>query len=100
MLKFMSSIREIDIPGRLGGEEFGVILPGTTMEAATPVVRRILKNTRRKIFETEVGDIHLTTSIGYTCFHAKVTQADELLASADQALYRAKKNGRDRAEEG
>ena len=95
-----SSIREIDIPGRLGGEEFGVILPETTMEAATPVIRRILKNTRRKIFETEAGDIHLTTSIGYTCFNVDVTKADELLARADQALYRGKKKGRDRAEAG
>jgi len=95
-----SCVRETDTPGRLGGEEFGILLPETTMEAAVPVIRRILENTRESVFATEAGDLHLTISIGYTCFHADETRTDELLARADQALYRAKGNGRDRAEAG
>ena len=95
-----SCVRETDTPGRLGGEEFGVLLPETTMESAIPVVWRILKKTREGVFTTEAGDLHLTISIGYTCFHTDETRTDELLARADQALYLAKKNGRDRAEAG
>jgi len=96
----METIRETDVAGRVGGEEFGIFLPETTIETAKPLVWRILKNTRESVFANEAGDIHLTVSIGYTCFHADETRTDEILARADQALYLAKKNGRDRAEAG
>ncbi len=78
--------------GRLGGEEFGVILPERAVgDGAPEVFRRILDGTRA------VRD-GLTTSIGVSDWHPTDETIDAALARADGALYRAKQLGRDRIE--
>ena len=92
--------RESDVPCRLGGEEFVVLLRGADAEAAKDKAE-----TLRAAIEQQ--DIHyrgkalsrLTISVGVTTLHLPHTDADDLLRQADQALYIAKQAGRNRVEE-
>lgn len=88
------SIREIDIVGRYGGEEFVIVLPGTRLAGARELAERL----RQKIAAIDVAGVDgasfgLTVSIGLAEFQAG-DELDQLLASADAALYRAKSIGR------
>ena len=94
------TVRKTDIVGRLGGEEFAVLLPETTMDEALPLANRILDMVRKEVIPQRSGKISFTTSIGLAQLHADDTHMDRLLARADAALYRAKNNGRDRAAAG
>ncbi len=89
-------IREIDIAGRYGGEEFCVILPDTDKQGALVVAERI----RAAIAEEKVRAydtvLNVTVSVGVATFPEDALQMDELLDKSDWALYRAKKSGRDR----
>jgi len=90
-----TGMRADDIIGRLGGEEFAVIVPGT-IDIAEKIGERI-----RSGFEQagQVIDGHLvrgTVSIGAAAGHAPVTDLDALIDRADQALYDAKRRGRNR----
>lgn len=93
--KAKSCLREVDYFGRLGGEEFAILLPVTDKNGAMVVAERI-----RKTIET--GEIRLngqpfkyTVSIGVTLLHNGETKED-LLKRADQAMYEAKMSGRNR----
>ncbi|WP_156840598.1 sensor domain-containing diguanylate cyclase [Novosphingobium aquimarinum] len=86
-------LRETDGFGRLGGEEFLIVLPGATAEAA----RRINERLAQAIRETTASTINLptaTVSIGIAAYEPGMT-ADTLCAVADGALYKAKREGRD-----
>ena len=92
---FRASVRTEDTVCRYGGEEFAIILPGMTAEAALASAERI----RRKISELGVPledapNGQTTVSIGIALHPDDGTEADALLRKADQALYRAKHNGR------
>ena len=91
-----NAVRKTDILGRLGGEEFAVLLPETTMEAAVPLANRVLEMVRKGVVSGRTGKISFTTSIGLAELQADDPHMDRLLARADAALYRAKENGRDR----
>ena len=93
-----ANARASDAPGRLGGDEFVVILPESDAKEASKVAKRIqddfeliFKDLARRIgYEDKV-----TMSIGIaTRIHARSATADDLLATADRALYRAKDAGR------
>jgi diguanylate cyclase (GGDEF)-like protein len=79
-------VRAIDVLARIGGEEFGLILPGCDAPAALEIVERL----RRDL------PASLTASAGIAEWHEGTTAAD-LVARADRELYRAKSEGRDRA---
>ncbi len=79
-------IRDIDLLARIGGEEFGLLLPGCDAEAALEVVDRLRAN---------VPD-GLTASAGIVAWALPLT-AEQFVAEADRALYKAKSDGRDRA---
>ena len=90
--------RTSDFAGRVGGEEFAVLLPETACPMAQDVARRIVESCRALAVSTPGGVVTFTCSIGV----ASSTPGDETLESiierADSILYRAKKNGRDRVE--
>lgn len=92
------SLRESDIMGRLGGEEFAILLPETGLDAACEVASRILTHVAETAIETATGALHCTTSIGVTCLVPEDESIDNLLSRADEALYRAKNGGRNRYE--
>lgn len=92
----LASLRNIDVVGRIGGEEFAVLLPETEQEQAKDVAERL----RAAIAATSImaGEltISLTASFGVTTLCGKNMNFDTLLNQADQALYNAKGDGRDR----
>lgn len=90
-------LRESDVIGRVGGEEFAVLLPNTTREGACALANRILAAVRANPVTFEGHSIAYTVSIGASDFSTQKSFG-ELLAESDAALYRAKKGGRDRLE--
>jgi len=93
------SLREIDVPGRYGGDEIAIILPETVMEQAFFVARRI----KRLIEEHPVrfGDesIQVTASFGISsCPNSRIRTMEDMIVAADKALYEAKREGRNRIE--
>jgi diguanylate cyclase (GGDEF)-like protein len=90
-----SMLRTPDLVGRLGGEEFGVFLPGATGEQATIVAERIRQTVSDAKFLPAGGEFHLSVSVGGAVFERELPYA-ELFRLADQQLYAAKASGRDR----
>lgn len=90
------NVREIDIAGRYGGEEFCVILPDTNAEGAKYAAERIRKATEKVVIKAYDAKVKVTLSIGVATFPEHAKKVDELVDKADWALYRAKKSGRNR----
>ncbi len=89
------ALRSTDILGRLGGEEFGLILPETGLEGAQELGGRILDVVRAIRVPVEGGEsISFTVSIGVAVLQDGINGLDELFHLADSALYAAKNNGR------
>ncbi|WKY48128.1 diguanylate cyclase [Eubacteriaceae bacterium ES3] len=90
--------RPIDFAARFGGEEFSVILPNTGIEGAINVSERILREvTGLKIENRGIGEQGiLTVSVGMTVKDTSCLTAEKLVDRADRALYRAKREGRNR----
>ena len=97
--KMMHNVRATDLLVRFGGEEFIVILPLTDIAGARIVAERICTSVRHENIVDGLGDRlpPVTISIGIAQMTADESQ-DSLIERADQAMYRAKKNGRDRVE--
>lgn len=91
-----NSIRHVDIFGRLGGEEFGVLLLSTDSEIARILAERIRKNLADLAVETAQGTIRFTVSIGVVTFTGSNMSLEALLKRADKALYEAKETGRNK----
>lgn len=95
---FRDCLREEDTVGRIGGEEFGCILPDTDIPAATIVFERMLDSVREhRFFIFDNFYLNVTISMGYTKIHP-TQKPEEVIKSADIALYQAKNSGRDRIE--
>ncbi|HTD03973.1 diguanylate cyclase [Undibacterium sp.] len=88
--------RDVDMKGRLGGEEFALLLPGSDLVAAQIVAERLRLLVAETPLIQEVHTIYLTVSIGISMLTAADTNVDSVLNRADQALYRAKNSGRNR----
>jgi diguanylate cyclase (GGDEF)-like protein len=91
-----TSLREIDILGRMGGEEFAVLLPNTSLEEALLLAERVRQSIENISFEKIKGELKITASIGVAAFTDEMSDIDDLLRNADEALYQAKRNGRNR----
>jgi two-component system cell cycle response regulator len=90
-------VRSVDIVARYGGEEFIVVLPETPTDGAVAFAERIRERIESRMFESTGHSLLLTTSIGVATFpSARVTSMEDLIARADEALYRAKAEGRNR----
>lgn len=92
------SLRRVDVAGRLGGEEFAVVLPGDDERAAQATAERLRQSIASEPAKTSVGEIAVTVSIGATLFRAGDCDPEQPLQRADAALYRAKQAGRNRVE--
>lgn len=94
-----STLREVDVVARFGGEEFVVMLPDTELKAACKAAERVCQVMREQDF-ADKGDTPLpvTVSIGVTAYQHSETTLDILLKQADLAMYSAKHKGRDRVE--
>jgi diguanylate cyclase (GGDEF)-like protein len=92
-----SSLREPDVFGRIGGEEFSVFLPSASPESADRVAERIRANICAAEINLDGEDCRLSVSIGGVTFD-RDTSFSELYRYADQRLYAAKRGGRNRVE--
>ena len=97
-LRVRKSIRGIDLACRMGGEEFVVVMPETDMAVASTVAERLRRRIAAEPFTIEQGKraIDVTISIGIAVLEGAQDSAMQILRRADQALYRAKRDGRNR----
>ncbi|MEW6602486.1 MAG: GGDEF domain-containing protein, partial [Nitrospirota bacterium] len=90
------TIRNVDIPARYGGEEFAAVLPGTNHEGAQKMAERLRNAIAGKVFTLDGKELRVTVSIGAATSPHDTGNRDELIEKTDQALYHAKRNGRNR----
>ncbi|HEX7238885.1 MAG TPA: sensor domain-containing diguanylate cyclase, partial [Longimicrobiaceae bacterium] len=90
------SVREVDLPARLGGEEFVVLLPETPLMAAVEVAERVRRAIAGKPVVWHGRPLEVTASLGVATCPESVESPHALLAAADAALYRSKGSGRNR----
>jgi len=90
------SLRESDVAGRYGGEEFGIILPDTSGPGAMVVAERLRQSVESTLVSFEKLQIAMSISIGVAEFSATFSNAEDMIAKADEALYKAKQAGRNR----
>lgn len=91
-----TSVREFDGVGRIGGEEFAVLLPSTAPEAAHAVAERIRQMVEQREVEAGGVSVPYTISIGIAAMHRDFAGPASLVEAADRALYAAKRAGRNR----
>lgn len=84
-------LRSYDVFGRFGGEEFIVLTPGLGVEESLALAERI----RHAVKEANVNGIRVTISIGVSCYRQGDDTFDDIIRRADDAMYRAKREGRD-----
>jgi len=89
------TVREIDVPARLGGEEFAILLPGAGLDGGARLAHRL----RRALAAREMGSkgtsLRVSASFGVACYPGSRT-VEELLVDADRCLYLAKEQGKNR----
>jgi diguanylate cyclase (GGDEF)-like protein len=90
-----ASLREDDVPGRYGGEEFGVLLPDTPAAGAEVIAERIRKRIERTTLSR--SGLRATISIGIAELEAQDLRYTVAISRADRALYAAKARGRNRS---
>lgn len=91
-------LRKIDSVGRVGGEEFAIVLPGADQASARIFAERLCQKVAETPLVQNGERILVTVSIGIAELKSTDANADAVLIRADEALYRAKKNGRNRVE--
>ncbi|MBX9936157.1 MAG: diguanylate cyclase [Burkholderiaceae bacterium] len=92
-----NELRDIDIAGRLGGEEFAILLPGTSSGGGREVAERLRRDIENHEMELSEGTVlKFTVSIGCVSSTDLSLDIEQLLKRADQCLYEAKRSGRNR----
>ena len=92
-----SAVRDIDVVGRYGGEEFGIVLPHTDLDRALVLAERLRRQIERQAFEAGEGGVRMTASIGIAHIpDVTISSVSDWIAAADSALYDAKSLGRNR----
>jgi len=93
-----ATFRTLDVVARIGGEEFVVLLPDTTLEGACAVASRLCQRIAEHAVEVDGRSIRYTVSAGAATMDADVAGVADLLKRADTAMYAAKAQGRNRVE--
>ncbi|MGE8397766.1 MAG: GGDEF domain-containing protein, partial [Comamonas sp.] len=94
LLRQSLRLRNGDIAGRLGGEEFAILLPATDLRGGVQMAERLRELISSTPASTEHGPISFTASMGICIFDASLSSIDQGLERADAALYYAKRSGR------
>jgi diguanylate cyclase (GGDEF)-like protein len=94
--RLLAGVRRIDLIGRLGGEEFAIVLPAVTPETAGMVGERLRSSVAGHPLQCESKQIRMTVSIGVSMVRRTDHTVEQVLARADTQLYRAKDGGRNR----
>jgi diguanylate cyclase (GGDEF)-like protein len=93
------TLRVHDIVGRYGGEEFGMLMPETDTSGALVVAERYRKSVEEFVLFEGDKELRITISLGVAGYpHTEIKTVDDLIRLADNALYKAKANGRNRVE--
>ncbi len=92
--RLQRALRETDLLGRYGGEEFSALLPGADIETAMEVAERVHAAITAEPIPTEVGPLSVQVSIGVAALDEKTTTLHAMIKRADQAMYTAKESGR------
>lgn len=92
------TLRDTDVLGRLGGEEFAALLPETDLATATQVAERLRTAVAKAQVVAEAGSFYMTASFGVTVYHSGNENIEQSLSRADHAMYTAKAEGRNRVE--
>ncbi|MBN8656091.1 MAG: sensor domain-containing diguanylate cyclase [Anaerolineae bacterium] len=95
-LQLRDGIRHPDVVGRYGGEEFIILLPNSDKTAAAEQAARLCREVRSKVMRSKDQDLQVTISIGIAQFKIGEDSWHSLLKRADNAMFEAKNNGRDR----
>ena len=90
------SLREQDICGRFGGEEFLIILPETTLRGAKKLADRIRRLIEKRTILFQEQEIKTTVSAGVSQFYAARSDGKTLFKMADEALKKAKESGKNK----
>lgn len=91
------AVRDIDVVGRYGGEELGIVLPHTDLDRATVLAERIRQQIECQAFDAGEGGVRMTVSMGIAHIpDVTIRSVSEWIAAADSALYDAKALGRNR----
>ncbi len=88
------NLRDVDVPARIGGEEFAVLLPSTGLEGALVAAERVRRSVEAVRVSFDGRELGFTVSIGVAGCCAETRDLDALMKAADAALYRAKEAGR------
>ncbi len=91
-----SSVRDVDLPARLGGEEFVVLMPETPLKQAGDAAERIRRSIEARPLISNGRPLRITASVGVAACPECTSTAGDVLRLADEALYRAKAGGRNR----
>lgn len=89
-------VRTGDLFARMGGEEFAIVLPDTSLAAATDIAERLRRTFEDEVFEYDGQVMKLTSSFGVCTATSAVEQPDMILGRVDELLYRSKREGRNR----
>jgi diguanylate cyclase (GGDEF)-like protein len=95
--RISGAVRDVDVVARYGGEEFLLMLPNTHFAGALTVADRVWRGVGQKVLAVGERRHKITVSVGVSLYPSRdIKTKDQLLKSADEALYRAKHEGRDR----
>jgi len=89
------TVREIDVPARLGGEEFAILLPGESLEGGAQLANRLCRALAAREMGLRGVSLRVSASFGVACYPESAS-IEELLADADRCLYSAKEQGKNR----
>ncbi|MBU3937322.1 MAG: sensor domain-containing diguanylate cyclase, partial [Proteobacteria bacterium] len=90
------AVRSVDLAARYGGEEFVLVLEGSGEQGGLQMAERIRQEIEKMVLRSEKGSVRITLSLGLAVYPDHGVEKERLISRADQALYRAKKQGRNR----